>query len=104
VAPSGTWRASRLLRDMVPIQDVLHRIQWDPAWGGGLFEVGYLDRVAGTIVRAPVGELHLQGGAHASLTLRDDDGSVQQIPLHRIRRVWRDGSLIWERNPDDAPQ
>jgi len=104
VARFGAWRASRRLRDMVPIQDVLHRIQWDPAWGGGLFEVGYLDRVAGTIVRAPVGALRLQGGGCASLTLRDEAGSVQQIPLHRIRRVWRDGSLIWERNPDDAPQ
>jgi uncharacterized protein (UPF0248 family) len=87
---------------MVPIQDVLHRIQWDPAWRGGLFEIGYLDRVAGTIVRAPAGALRLEGGAHASLTLRDDDGAIQQIPLHRIRQVWRDGSLIWDRHPDDA--
>jgi uncharacterized protein (UPF0248 family) len=85
---------------VVPIQDVLHRVQWDPAWRGGRFEIGYLDRVAGSTVRTALGAVHLQGGAHASLTIGDDDGVTRQVPLHRIRQVWRDGLLIWERHPD----
>lgn len=84
---------------MIPIQDVLHRIQWDSAWRGRRFEVGFLDRVAGTIMRVPFGELHLDGGARASLTVRDPDGSVRRIPLHRVRQVWRDGVMVWERPP-----
>ena len=86
---------------MVPIQDVLHRIQWDPAWRGGLFEIGYLDRVAGSIVRTAAGAIRLEGGAHPSLTLRDEEGALQQIPLHRVRQVWRNGALIWERHADE---
>jgi uncharacterized protein (UPF0248 family) len=88
---------------MIPIQDVLHRIQWDPAWRGGVFEVGYLDRVAGTVVRVPLGDLHIETGARTSLTLRDADGAAVRIPLHRIRQVWRDGRSIWERTPVPPP-
>jgi len=84
---------------MIPIQDVLHRIQWDPACRGSLFEIGYIDRVAGTIVRVPFGEVDLDRGARASLTVRDVDGAVLRIPLHRVRQVWRDGVIVWERRP-----
>jgi len=46
---------------MIPIQDVLHRIQWDAAWRGRRFEVGFLDRVAGTIMRVPFGSFTSTG-------------------------------------------
>jgi len=87
---------------MVPIHDVLHRIQWDRAWRASRFELGYLDRVAGTIVRVPFGEAHLEADRPAAMTLRDADGAVLTIPLHRVRQVWKDGVLIWERRPGDA--
>jgi uncharacterized protein (UPF0248 family) len=89
---------------MIPVQEVLHRIQWDPACRGSLFEIGYLDRVAGTIVRVPFGDLHLDPGRPAVLTLHDAEGSVIRIPLHRVRRVWRDGVIFWERRTGDALQ
>jgi uncharacterized protein (UPF0248 family) len=89
---------------MIPIQDVLHRIQWDPAWRASRFDIGYLDRVAGTILRVPFGELRLEAGGLASLMALDADGAVLTIPLHRVRQVWRDGALIWERRPDEAIQ
>jgi uncharacterized protein (UPF0248 family) len=89
---------------MVPIQDVLHRIQWDPACRGSAFDIGYLDRIAGTIVRVPFGELHLDGGARPALTVCGIDGAILRIPLHRVRQVWRDGVIFWERRPPDALQ
>ena len=82
---------------MVPIQDVLHRIQWDPACRGSAFELGYIDRVAGTIVRVPFGDVRLDALRPAALTLHDAAGSSIRIPLHRVRRVWRDGVIFWER-------
>jgi len=90
------------LRPVVPIQDVLHRIQWDPAWRASRFELGYLDRVAGTIVRVPFGEVRLEEDRPAVLTLRDADGAALAIPLHRVRQVWRDGAIIWKRSPGEA--
>jgi len=82
---------------MVPIQDVLHRIQWDPACRGSVFEIGYLDRIAGAIVRVPFGDLQLEAGRPAVLRLHDAGGAVIQVPLHRVRQVWRDGVILWER-------
>ena len=89
---------------MVPIQDVLHRIQWDPACRGSVYEIGYLDRIAGTIVRVPFGDLQLEAGRPAVLRLQDAGGAVVRVPLHRVRRVWRDGVIFWERPAGDALQ
>ena len=89
---------------MVPIQDVLHRIQWDPAWRGSVFEVGYLDRVAAAIVRVPFEELRVESSGPPALALRDRDGAVVRVPLHRVREVWRDGAIVWERRAGEALQ
>lgn len=84
---------------MTPIQDLLHRIQWDPAFGRGEFELGYLDRLAHRIVRVPWQRVRLASGEHFALDVREEDGSQHMVPLHRVREVWRDGVLIWQRPP-----
>jgi uncharacterized protein (UPF0248 family) len=89
---------------MVPIQDVLHRIRWDAAWRGGRFEIGYLDRVAGRVVRVPVTERLLDAARPESLAVHGADGVAFSLPLHRVRQVWRDGAIIWERRPGEAIQ
>lgn len=82
---------------MIPIQDLLHRIQWDPEFGKGDFVIGYLNRVAGRIVRVPFRRVHLKKGEHFSFEAVEDDGAVHVVPFHRVREVWRDGELIWRR-------
>jgi uncharacterized protein (UPF0248 family) len=82
---------------MTPIQDLLHRIRWDPEFGAAAFEVGYLDRVAGGVVRVPFADVRLESGNGLALETADSDGTVHTIPLHRVREVWRNGELIWQR-------
>jgi uncharacterized protein (UPF0248 family) len=82
---------------MTPIQDLLHRIQWDPHFGQGRFVIGYYDRVWARIVRVPFQRLSIEAGNHFTFDLVADDGSVRMVPLHRVREVWRDGKLIWQR-------
>lgn len=82
---------------MIPIQDLLHRIQWDREFGRAVFEVGYVDRVAGGTVRVPFSDVQLEHGQLVVLNAFEGDGSPATIPLHRIREVWRDGRLIWQR-------
>jgi uncharacterized protein (UPF0248 family) len=82
---------------MTPIQDVLHQIQWDPHFGHGRFVVGYYDRVREDIVRVPFQRLSLASGNHFSFDIVAEDGHVRMVPLHRVREVWRDGQLIWQR-------
>jgi uncharacterized protein (UPF0248 family) len=47
---------------MTPIQDILHRIVWDPTFGSGRFVIGYRDRVRGRIVRIPFERIVLATG------------------------------------------
>ena len=82
---------------MIPIQDLLHRIEWDPEFGQGEFVVGYYDRVADSIVRVPFRRVRFERGEHFAFEAVEDDGSVHCVPLHRVREVWRNGELIWQR-------
>jgi uncharacterized protein (UPF0248 family) len=83
---------------MIPIQDLLHRIQWDPALRESVFAIGYVDRVEGRLVHVPFGSVRLGHGARAALTVLDADGVARRIPLHRIREVRQDGKVIWRRD------
>jgi len=81
----------------VGVQDLLHRIQWDLEFGKAEFEIGYVDRVAGGTVRVRFRDVRLEHGQLVALNAFEEDGSPATIPLHRVREVWRDGRLIWQR-------
>ncbi len=82
---------------MIPIQDLLHRIQWDAEFAKGSFELGYYDRVQDRIVRVPFRRVVFGKGEHFMFEAVEDDGSVHSVPLHRVREVWRNGERIWRR-------
>lgn len=82
---------------MIPIQQLLHRIRWDPALSGSAYEIGYLDHVGERIVRVPLRNVEFDPGDRFALSIADEDGVVRSIPLHRVRIVWRDGATIWQR-------
>lgn len=98
---AGTTRCDARVRGprlvMIPIQDLLHRIRWDPEFGRAAFVVGYFDRVKREIVRVPLGRVQIEDADRFSFTAVEPDGSVHDVPLHRIREVYRDGELIWQR-------
>lgn len=82
---------------MIPIQDLLHRIQWDSEFRKAEFVIGYLDRVSGAVARVPFRRIRFPSGEHFAIEVVEDDGAVHDVPLHRVREVWRDGVLIWNR-------
>ena len=82
---------------MTPIQDLLHRIRWDPGFGRASFEIAYLDKVAGGLVRVPFAALRIEPGEPFGFELAGPDGRSRFIPYHRVREVYRDGVLIWQR-------
>ena len=84
---------------MTPIQELLNRIRWDPAFADADFSIGYYDRPSGKIMVVPFRELYFPKESPAAFELVDKEGCLHSIPLHRVRRVWRNGELIWERNP-----
>lgn len=86
---------------MIPIQDLLHRIQWDTAFGSARFMIGYYDRLDDRIVRVPFRCVHLARGEHFSFDVEDESGATHMVPFHRVREVWRNGELIWQRKVRD---
>jgi uncharacterized protein (UPF0248 family) len=82
---------------MTPIQDLLHRIRWDPEFGDAQFEIGYWDRIARRIVRVPFQRVRFEKTSSFAFDATENDGSVHTVPLHRVRAVWRNGALIWQR-------
>jgi uncharacterized protein (UPF0248 family) len=82
---------------MLPIQDVLRRIRWDRAFGQAHFEIGYYDRIEKTLVRVPFESVSFPVAEPFFLEAATPDGIVHSVPLHRVRTVWRNGAVIWQR-------
>jgi len=82
---------------MTPIHQLLSRIRHDPEFGTGDFELGYLDRVDGTIHRVSLRQITFPEGQHRVFELLDESGQARRIPFHRVREVFHDGRLIWHR-------
>lgn len=88
---------------MITIEALLQRIRWDPEFGRGSFTLGYYDRVRHEIVTVPLEQIHPAPGNHFSFTAVEADGTVHEVPFHRVREVLRDGVRIWSRSvPGDA--
>lgn len=84
---------------MIPIHKLLSRIRWDARFSIGRFTLGYLDRIERRMVTVPFAHIRFPTDAPAMFELWDDNGHSHRIPLHRVRRVYRDGRLIWARKP-----
>lgn len=61
------------------------------------FEIGYLDHVGQRIIRVSMRNITFERGDSFSFRLEDETGEVVTIPYHRIRQVYRNGTIIWER-------
>lgn len=81
---------------MQPLQQLLHRIKWDAIFGKGQFALGYYDRVAHKERVVPFASISMDAG-NGSISVHDEDGLVVHIPLHRVRTVYKDDVVIWQR-------
>lgn len=85
---------------MLPIHKLLQRIRWDPRFRRGKFEIGYYDRLLNRILVAPLESIEFPRETPFVFELYDDRGELHHIPFHRVRRVYRDGRIIWERKQE----
>ncbi len=82
---------------MIHIHKLLSRIQWDRDFGRGDFEIGYYDRILDTIIRVPFSKIIIDPASRDVIKVMDLDGEIHSIPLHRIKEVYKDNELIWQR-------
>jgi len=83
---------------MLPIHKLLSRLRWDPRFREGKFEIGYYDRLLNRILVVPLEAIRFSAAAPHVFELYDN-GAMHRIPFHRVRRVYRNGIVIWERRP-----
>ena len=82
---------------MIPIQDLLNRIRWDKAFGDAEFRIGYYDRVEQSLVLKSLADIEFPTDSHNVFEWIDMEGETHTVPLHRIKQVYRNGELIWQR-------
>ena len=82
---------------MQPLQELLHRVKWDPVFGHGEFALAYADRVAHRERIVPFVSISLDPRRPMAFSFRDENDIVNHIPLHRVRAVYKDGVVIWQR-------
>ena len=82
---------------MQPIHQLLARVRWDPEFSRSRFELAYWDRVARELQRVSLDDLGWGTGNPSFFEVIDSNGISHGIPFHRVRKVWRDGVLIWDR-------
>jgi len=89
---------------MQPIDELLSRIRWDAEFGAGYFEVAYADHVSATLIRVPLQRLEFEAGNHFAFQVQTPADECRTIPFHRVRAVYKDGQLIWQRPPEQEHQ
>ena len=82
---------------MQPIHELLNRIHWDPEFGKGSFELGFLDKVDEKIIRLPFNQIVFVPGDHYFFHYMDEEGIEHNVPFHRIKAVYKNDELIWHR-------
>lgn len=82
---------------MIPLLDLLNRIRWDQDFGRGCFDLGYYDRLEDRIITVPFQQVILTEGDHFAFQLLSPEGEYLSIPFHRVRQIFKDGRLIWDR-------
>jgi len=82
---------------MIPIHELLNKIKWDKRESPELITVKYLDRVNDKLIGIPytnIERIEKTGGIRFMVLIRDDEVF---IPLHRIREVLKNNTIIWKR-------
>jgi uncharacterized protein (UPF0248 family) len=82
---------------MMPIRELLNRIRWDDEFGRAEFRIGYYDRIEHGLVLRPLAEIEFPKDRPGVFEWNDPEGELHTIPLHRIKAVYRNGELIWQR-------
>lgn len=79
---------------MIPIHEILSRIRWDATFARSRFVIGYWDGL-----HADLREVTWDADNPTFFELLNEEGVAHSVPFHRVREVWRDGNLIWQRHP-----
>jgi uncharacterized protein (UPF0248 family) len=87
---------------MIPIHELLSRIQWDPEFAKGTFELGYYDQAENRIILVPLKEVIFPRERPSTFQTVGPDGELHPVPFHRVREVYKNAQRIWHRCDSSA--
>jgi len=79
---------------MIPIKDFLNKIKWDDNLKEEDFSISYFDRVEKKLIKINFQDIIRFEGNFIILKVNNKDIN---IPIHRIRRVEKEGVVVWQR-------
>ncbi len=79
---------------MITISELINKIKWDERESPADYTLFYLDRVSRKLVEIRYEEIKR---VDEGFIVLEREGEETQIPLHRIRRVEKDGETVWQR-------
>ena len=82
---------------MRTLLELLNRIRWDEKFSQAEFKIAFYDRILHQLVYLPFKEVVFEQTSHYFFHFVDQDGQIHNVPLHRIKKVYRNGELIWAR-------
>lgn len=79
---------------MISIRDLLNKIKWDPKETPGDYVLYYYDRIEKLLKEIRFKDIK---EISEGFILVESTGKDVDIPLHRIKKVVRKGTVVWER-------
>jgi uncharacterized protein (UPF0248 family) len=85
---------------MKPVQEILNRIRWDEDFATHRFKIAYYDRLEHDVLMVDFHDVLFAPDDHFSFQLIDQSGEPHSIPYHRVRAIYQNDKLIWQRHQD----
>ncbi len=78
---------------MQPIHELLNKIKWDKRENPEDYSIFYYDRVLNKLIKILYNKIKRIEGSFMVLDNEDESN----VPLHRIKKVERNNTVVWER-------
>lgn len=82
---------------MKTVQEVLNQIRWDERYAKDKFQIAYYDRLKNGFITVPFNEIQFPEDDHFSFYIIDELGETHSIPYHRVKQIYQNDKLIWQR-------
>ncbi|MBC8500695.1 MAG: DUF504 domain-containing protein [Nanoarchaeota archaeon] len=79
---------------MIPIKDFLNKIKWDSNLSEEDYTIYYFDRIENKLLELRYKDIKRLEG---NFIITNINNKEINVPLHRIRKVEKEGVVVWQR-------
>ena len=96
---------------MIPIKGLLNKIKWDKREAPEQYSIFYFDRILKKLINIPYAKIKRLEGSFMVLDIENlpkvfgvenrkifNNEEESNVPLHRVKKVMKNNTVVWERN------